>query len=333
MAQFRLQYGLIYDFRNPPPWQRRWDDLYERLLQQIETAEQLGFDEIWLTEHHFTVDGYLPSLFPIAAAIASRTQHIRIGTNALLAALHHPLRVAEDSAVVDILSCGRLDLGLTLGFRTIEFEQFGLDSALNRRVERFKDMVRTLQHAYDAAYLDQPVSPPPIQKPHPPTYVGANAPAALKALAPLGLPLLLIGGKDKLDLYLQTQRAAQLDTATIAAPVQSLGMFMYVDEDHDLAWETAKSHARYVVEQDRNWAGKRAPRSDREILRYGVVGTPDEVADAIVSRVQDTRPAQVCFFANPPGMAPELATQSLRRFVQQVQPLVEAKLATSNGGQ
>jgi alkanesulfonate monooxygenase SsuD/methylene tetrahydromethanopterin reductase-like flavin-dependent oxidoreductase (luciferase family) len=326
VSQSRLQYGLIYDFRDPTTWRRPWDDLYEALLQQIEGVEELGFDEVWLTEHHFTEDGYLPSLFPLAAAIASRTQSIRIGTNALLAALHHPLRVAEDAAIVDILSCGRLDLGLTLGFRRVEFEQFGLDSDFSSRVARFKQVVRVLQQAYDSTNMDQPVCPPPIQKPHPPIYVGANALSALQALAPLGLPLLLIGGKDKLAFYAQAQCAAGLDTATIAAPVQSLGMFLYVGDDRETAWETARPYVRYVVEQDRLWSGKPAQVSEAELKRFGVVGAPQDVADTIVQRVQDIHPCQVCFFANPPGMAPQVATQSLRLFAEQVRPLVEARL-------
>lgn len=324
--EYRLQYGLIYDFRNPALWRRPWDDLYEGLLQQIEAAEQLGFDEVWLTEHHFAEDGYLPSLFPVAAAIASRTHSIRIGTNALLAALHHPLRVAEDTAIVDILSRGRFDLGLTLGFREVEFRQFGLASDFSRRVERFKDVVRALQRAYDTTYMDQPVCPPPLQQPHPPIYVGANAPSALQALAPLGLPLLLIGGQDKLAIYRQAQRAAGLDTTAIAAPVQSLGMFLYVAEDRDNAWETARPHVRYVVEQDRRWSGKAPQVPEADLKRFGVVGTPDDVASIIVQRVHESHPAQVCFFANPPGMAPEVATHSLRVFANQVRPLVETRL-------
>jgi alkanesulfonate monooxygenase SsuD/methylene tetrahydromethanopterin reductase-like flavin-dependent oxidoreductase (luciferase family) len=326
MSQFRLKYGLIYDFRNPTPWRRPWDDLYEGLLQQIEAAERLGFDEIWLTEHHFTEDGYLPSLFPVAAAIASRTQSIRIGTNALLAALHHPLRVAEDAAIIDILSRGRVDLGLTLGFREVEFRQFGLDSDFGRRVERFKHVVRALRQAYDTAHLEQPVCPPPLQKPHPPIYVGANAPSALKALAPLGLPLLLIGGKDKLAVYSQAQRAAGLDPSAIGAPIQSLGMFLYVAKDRDTAWETARSHVRYVVEQDRLWSGRAPQVTEPELKRFGVVGAPDDVADTIVQQVRESHPAQVCFFANPPGMDPELATASLQLFATRVRPAVEARL-------
>jgi alkanesulfonate monooxygenase SsuD/methylene tetrahydromethanopterin reductase-like flavin-dependent oxidoreductase (luciferase family) len=319
-----LQFGLIYDFRNPPPWHRPWDGLYEGLLRQIATAEQLGFDAIWVTEHHFAEDGYLPSLFPVAAAIASRTTRVRIGTNALLAALHHPLRVAEDAAVTDILSHGRLDLGLTLGFRRIESERFGLAADFSSRVARLNAVVKTLQAAYAEAHA---VRPSPLQQPHPPLFVGANTRAALQALAPLGLPLLLIGGKDKLTCYRQAQIAAGLEPS--GAPIQALGMFLYVAKDHRTAWETVGPHGRYVAEQDRRWSDKSLPVTDRELQRLGIVGSPEEVAARIVERICDTQPRQVCFFANPPGMDVEVATASLQLFATRVRALVEAGLEES----
>ena len=322
----KLNYGLIYDFRNPEPWWRPWPELYESTLEHIELAESLGFDEIWLTEHHFAEDGYLPSLLPVAAAIATRSHRIRIGTNALLAALHHPIRVAEDAAVVDILSNGRLDLGLTLGFRDIEFRQYGLDADFISRVERLKQVVHTLQHAYSDTHIDQPVRPTPIQQPHPPIYLGANAKPALRALASLGLPLILIGDKDRLDVYRDAQLASDLDPSTIGAPVQSLGMFLFVDERRDTAWQTVQAHARYAVEQDRQWAGKIGEIPAARLRRLGMVGTPAEVAEQIVQRVTGVNPQQVCFFAIPPGMPPELATKSLRLFATEVRPMVDERL-------
>ena len=318
-----LQVGLIYDFRNPKPWQQPWNDLYEAFLKQIERAEELGFDQVWLTEHHFAEDGYLPSLFPVGAAIAARTHRLRIGTNALLAALHHPLRVAEDAAIVDILSNGRLDLGLTLGFRQIEFEQYGLDTSISNRIHRLQEVVNTLKHAYSRQTLPAPVSPPPIQTPHPPLYLGANSKMAFRALAPLGLPLILIGGPDKLTAYRQALVTAGYDPDAIDDPVQSLGMFLYIADNRETAWQRVKPHVQYLVEQDRIWSGKTTIPTENELKRLGLFGTPEEVAEGIVQRIRWTRPRQVCFFANPPGMAPELATQSLHLFATQVRPIVE----------
>lgn len=323
----KIQCGLIYDFRNPDAWQQPWAQHYRGLLDQATTAERLGFDQIWLTEHHFAPDGYLPALFPVAAALAVETERIRIGTNALLAALHHPLRVAEDAAVVDILSGGRLDLGLTLGFRAEEFLEFGLSPSLANRVRRLKRVAKTLREAYVSAHGRARLSPPPIQRPHPPIYIGANAPAALRALAPLGAPLILVGGPEKLELYRQAQIAAGFEPAQVGPPVQSLGMFLFVGGDTGVAWETVGPHARYAVEQDLVWSGRSAAVSEADVQRRGLFGTPDEIAAQIVIRVAKTRPAQICFFANPPGMNPTVAAESLRLFAQEVRPRIDAALA------
>jgi alkanesulfonate monooxygenase SsuD/methylene tetrahydromethanopterin reductase-like flavin-dependent oxidoreductase (luciferase family) len=93
-----LRFGLLWPFRNPE-WARvGWDSLYRSHLDLIVESERMGFDEAWLTEHHFVDDGYSPSLLPIGAAIAARTHRIRIGTFLLLLPLHNPVRVAEDGS-------------------------------------------------------------------------------------------------------------------------------------------------------------------------------------------------------------------------------------------
>ena len=121
------KFGLIYDFRNPPQWRKPWAEFYNELLDEVQLAEELGYDHVWVTEHHFIDDGYTPSVLPIAAAIARLTSRVRIGTWVLLLPLHNAIRVAEDAATVDVLSNGRFDLGVGLGYRIEEFEGFGVD--------------------------------------------------------------------------------------------------------------------------------------------------------------------------------------------------------------
>ena len=104
----KVKVGYQLDFRNPPGSTLSFRDLYRESLAQVEAAERLGFDSIWLTEHHFTDDGYLPALMPAAAAIAARTTRVTIGTYVLLAPFYHPLKLAEDAAFVDVVSGGRL---------------------------------------------------------------------------------------------------------------------------------------------------------------------------------------------------------------------------------
>ena len=95
MAQ-KVDFGLWYDFRNPEPWQIDFEQFYAERLDQIERAETMGFDSVWLTEHHFCDDGYTPSPLVIHAAIAARTQRMRLGTNLMLLPIADPVRMAED---------------------------------------------------------------------------------------------------------------------------------------------------------------------------------------------------------------------------------------------
>jgi alkanesulfonate monooxygenase SsuD/methylene tetrahydromethanopterin reductase-like flavin-dependent oxidoreductase (luciferase family) len=118
--------GLWYDFRNPPQWRQASNRLYGEILEQIAWGELNGFDDVWMSEHHFIDDGYLPSILPVAAAIAARTKRIRIASGVLLMPLHNPVRLAEDIAVVDVISGGRFEFGVGIGFKLEEFASFGV---------------------------------------------------------------------------------------------------------------------------------------------------------------------------------------------------------------
>lgn len=119
-------YGL-YGMQSPRVHPRAWSGLYGEVVEHAERAEALGFDSFWLTEHHFWYDGYCPSLLPVLAAIARRTSRIGIGTGCSLLGLHDPLRDAVDKASLDVLSDGRLILGLAPGYRVEEFEGLGIE--------------------------------------------------------------------------------------------------------------------------------------------------------------------------------------------------------------
>jgi len=106
-----MKFGLRHDFRNPGPWFRPYAELYRLLLAQCVRADELGYDNLWLTEPHFSGD-YNPAPLQAATALASRTERIRLGTFVLLLPFYHPVRVAEDVAFIDNLSHGRFDLGV-----------------------------------------------------------------------------------------------------------------------------------------------------------------------------------------------------------------------------
>jgi len=122
----KIRFGLWYDFRNPRQWRQPADRLYAETLDQIAWGDDHGFDDVWVSEHHFIEDGYLPSILPLAAAVAARAKRIRIASGVLLMPFHNPVRLAEDIAVVDVISGGRLEPGVGVGFKPEEFDGFGL---------------------------------------------------------------------------------------------------------------------------------------------------------------------------------------------------------------
>src|SRR5579875_1893040 len=136
--------GLYYDFRNPARWRKPWAQLYREVIDQVARAERdLGVGSVWISEHHLAEDGYTPSPLTLAAALAVRTERVRIGTSITILPLQHPVRLAEDALTVHALSSGRLRLGVGLGYRAAEFAGLGVPFAERRaRLEEGLDVLR-----------------------------------------------------------------------------------------------------------------------------------------------------------------------------------------------
>jgi alkanesulfonate monooxygenase SsuD/methylene tetrahydromethanopterin reductase-like flavin-dependent oxidoreductase (luciferase family) len=169
----KIRFGLWYDFRNPSQWRQAPDRLYAETIDQISWSENHGFDDVWLSEHHFIEDGYLPSILPMAAAIVARTQKIRISSGVLLMPFHNPAPFAGDIAVVDVISGGRFELGVGTGFNHEEFDSFGIPSKeRGARTNQSLEVVRRLLGGKTVTFKSEffdfknvKVTPEPIQNP------------------------------------------------------------------------------------------------------------------------------------------------------------------------
>jgi alkanesulfonate monooxygenase SsuD/methylene tetrahydromethanopterin reductase-like flavin-dependent oxidoreductase (luciferase family) len=174
--------GLYYDLRNPGA-ERPWPKVYATALDQIVRAEKMGIDAIWVTEHHGFADGYLPQPLVFCAAIAARTSRVRVGTGIVISPLMHPVALAEQASVVDLVSGGRLELGLGAGWREEEFATFGADHR-----GRYDELERGAS-ALAGLWRDGTATPPPCQDPMP-LWVGARGPRGSRIAGRLGAGLL-----------------------------------------------------------------------------------------------------------------------------------------------
>lgn len=182
----RCHFGIRFDFRNPAIAGVRMAERYKAALEMAEWADRNGALMIGLSEHHGSSDGYLPSALAMAAAIAARTSGPRIGVSAVVAAFHDPLRLAEDAAVVDLLSGGRLDLTVAGGYVRQEFEMFGVP--MSERAARVREVVGVLRSAWTGepfVYRGRKVRvlPVPAQPGGPPVILGGSSEAAARRAA------------------------------------------------------------------------------------------------------------------------------------------------------
>ncbi|MEN8673203.1 LLM class flavin-dependent oxidoreductase [Nocardioides sp.] len=189
-----VTFGLINTFGNPEEWREPWPQRYAGILEQIEWIDrETSIDGVYVTEHHFYDDGYMPSTMVMCGAIAARTSRVRIGTNLIQLPLHNAVRLAEDALVVDALSGGRLRLGLGMGYYHQEFD--GMGQRLAERVSRTEEGIAILRKAFAGEPFEFHgkrydfdtirVTPGPVREGGPEIWLGAFAPKAIERAARL----------------------------------------------------------------------------------------------------------------------------------------------------
>lgn len=211
-----IKFGVMAN--NHPAPGTNLPTMVDELIAEAQQAERSGFDSFLVTEHHQEPAGYLPSPFPLVAAIAARTSTLRVGTGIAILPLYHPIRVAEDGAVLDIISKGRFILGVGMGYQPGDFAAFGLQ--VKDRVSLFEEGIEIVRRAWTEekvnfvgkrfTLVNASVTPKPVQRPHPPIWVGGVGDEAMKRAGRWGDALLADSFqlparlKPRVDLYRAT---------------------------------------------------------------------------------------------------------------------------------
>jgi alkanesulfonate monooxygenase SsuD/methylene tetrahydromethanopterin reductase-like flavin-dependent oxidoreductase (luciferase family) len=332
-----LRLGAVYDFRNPPESGMKTPDFYASVMEQVTWLDGLGLDLVWFTEHHFVDDGYLPSWIPVAAAMAARTRHARFSCDVCLLPFNHPIRLAEDLAVLDNLSNGRVEIGVGMGYAPHEFRGFGLP--VSRRLSLTDEGLAVLRHAFTGEqfsfhgkrydFTDVKVTPGYVQPGGPPLWVAALAePGALRA-ARFDANLLPQGPRARaLDPWRHALTGSGRDPARYRVGIIRPCL---VTDDPDRDWPVVRAGERRRMEvysRFREAAGGHGGVAgivqEERIPQTWIVGTVDHCVDELAAFIREYGLTDIVTWAVPPGMQPDQMNHSLERFARDVAPRLRA---------
>jgi len=323
-----MKVGIYFDMRNPPGWRQDATRLYGFTLEMCQEAERLGADSVWLSEHHLFEDGYLPQPLTVAAAVAARTSRLRIGTAVLLAPLHAAVEIAEQAAVVDIISGGRLDLGLGAGYRVPEFELYGAD--IVKRYTTNDGRVRELR----ALWREGRLTPAPVQE-RIPIYLGYQGPKGARRAGLLGEGLLSVS-PELTEPYHAALAEAGHDVPATARRAGSLQGWVTDDPERD--WPLVSKHLAYQLDSYRRYMveGTDQPvpqpidperlirRAPGQILGSFLYGDPDDVAARILEYLGDTQVDTLFFWGSLAGMPDDVVAEAVRTVCADLAPRLRA---------
>ncbi len=346
-----MNFGLFHSVQLPDPnGQQRY---YKEALDQVLWAEQLGFDSVWFTEHHFTGHGIVSATLPVLAYLAGVTSRIRLGTAVSVLPFHNPIHLAEQAATVDLLSDGRLDLGVGRGYQWGEFHRMNIP--MEEADARFDEAMQVITKAWTASepfdhqgqfwtFNDMTVHPRPLQQPHPPVWVAASSQHSMDRVAAQDWNLLIGQGEtfrgvaDQVGYFKAALGEAGFDFApsriTVAramytAPTQAQARR---DSEVPFAWFKSTGDAVSAPPERRvellpgNFQRYRqrfaaSPSFDYDAAVENVIlfGTPEQVAE----RVETLRQGGVenlILFVNYGGIESQKVKDSLKLFAAEVIP-------------
>ncbi len=308
-----MKFGQLHLFERPMG--RSEKEIIDEQLDLMAQAEDYGFDSLWPAEHHFREYGHCPSPSLILAALAMRTKRIRLGTGVVVLPLNHPVRVAEDYAFLDVLSGGRIDLGIGRGYQPHEYAGLGVDQTQSK--SRLREGIEVLQRAWTQEsfsfhgehyhFDDVSVMPRPLQQPHPPIWMASLSEETFALCGQYGFNLLcapIFGfdirkGAEQIEQYRQALAGAGRDPKQ--AQIAALSMTYVADttqqaqeEFRDAVMWYFKTFQKYVAPPKGQPAipGFEMYAQVRDLLDFAqwdlvvkagavICGSPDEVVERI----------------------------------------------------
>ena len=299
-----MKFGVLQFFS----WKNRaasFTDIYANALKRIRVMDETGYDAVWLAEHHFSDYSVCPSVHMMGTWIATQTKHLRIGTAVSLAAFYHPLRLAEEVALLDVLSGGRVNWGAGRGFDKTEFATFGVTP--EESYARYREHVDIVLAAWTNERINfsgkyhtfegVEVLPKPLQDPHPPVWLAASSPEAVTSAAADGFSIMMDPHSSHADIAAKYSMYADVLDEKGHAPAATrdtpMARFLAVADTEEEARAIATKGAGWLVASyvDPRRFGAKTPAGSATLskedpiaayLRDRVIfGTPESVIDQV----------------------------------------------------
>ena len=329
----------LFTAQLPKGVDRTYHQEYREAIELVKLVEETGLDAAWVSEHHFSEDGYLPSLLVMLAAFATATERIELGTGVVLAPFHDPLRLAEDFAVVDQLSNGRTICGLGIGWREEEFRQFGVP--IKTRVRRLEEITEILRLAWGEERFDfngrhysyEGVSVTPKPARIPPIFVGGFVDDAIRRAGRIGDGYISSRADpervaDSFAMAAEERAAAGKD----GPPGAAVLINGYVSEDPERDWPAVRDGIGHQLGVYSGWrAGTDVPGRPLQVMppdedtirKTTAFGTADEVVAALepfVAALADYPESHLIVRLHYPGMDFDQGARAIRLFASEVAP-------------
>ena len=345
-----MKLGLIYDLRNPERWAKPWPKHYGEFVEHVAYMEQLGFELLELPEHHFDPDAYIPNPIPILAALAVKTQRILLGSNLFIIPNHHPVRLAEDVAMVDILSNGRVVFKAGAGGR--RNEPPGLGFKEEHRFGRNTEGMEIIKRCWTEEVFDFDghhyklkgvrALPKPVQKPHPPIFMPAMNLRSMERNVRLGYGANMgyaLHGVADMSEWKQwhkqwTDTLRKHSRAPDELPTSSFPI-LFATDDPERAWNKHKEGILHVAQSYATMMGAQAftamigrppPEKPEDLPNWNrIFLTPDDCVKHIQEYYGDALPDHLVLWGDRPGMTLEESAQFHQTFIEKVWPRIRDK--------